>query len=251
MRQPAGPGILAQGRPGGPHGSQGEKMDGANFRFMNGKSTWLGSHLIVYNVGRGTMGNPFNDAALAATTELPVHEFDLRKVGSIVTASGKAKEYELYAMTDFIGDKAREVKKRTRPIRAYFLPWGSGRTWCGCLGANADYFFTPTLNGCTFVHHGNGQSPSVGHSNFVNSGTQQIDQNAIDTDITQKFGFMPAHALVKTDYKRVPIAQEDYRATVIGIRSATGWDFYYQNYKTESKGGGKLTNTGLGLCVAI
>jgi hypothetical protein len=38
---------------------------------------------------------------------------------------------------------------------------------------------------------------------------------------------------------------------VIGIRSTAGWDFYCQNYKTESKGGGRLTNTGLGLCTAI
>jgi hypothetical protein len=34
--------------------------------------------------------------------------------------------------------------------------------------------------------------------------------------------------LVRATYKRVPIADEDYRATVIGIRTGNSWDFYYQ-----------------------
>jgi hypothetical protein len=234
-----------------------KKMDGANQRFMHGKTTWLADHLIIYNVARGTSGNPFGDTAVTANTELPVHDFDLRKIGNIQTeAGGQAKEYELRGLNDVNPNQTRTIHRSTHAIRAYFLPWGPGKTWCGKLGVNADYFFTPTLNGCTFVWQGvtatnAGPTPSVGHSNFVNALTQQIDQGAMNNDITNKFGALPPNQLVKTDYKRVPVAEEDYRSTVIGIRTGNTWRFYYQNYKVESPGGGKVNNTSLGLCIQI
>ena len=227
-------------------------MDGANQRFMHGKTTWLANHLIVYNVARGTSGNPFGDTAVTAHTELPTHDFDLRKIGNIHTEGGAAaKEYELRGMTDVNPNQTRKIGRSTHAISAYFLPWGPGKTWCGRLGVNADYFFTPTLNGCTFVWEGAGPTPSVGHSNFVNPLTQQVDQGLMNGDIVTKFGALPANTLVKADYKRAAIGEEDYRSTVIGIRTGNMWRFYYQNYMTESLGGGKMTNTGLGLCTAI
>lgn len=234
-------------------------MDGANQRFMEGKERWLANHLIVYNASRATGGaNPFNQNLGTVDTELPVQEFDLRKIGSMQTeAGGSAKEYELRLLreTDNKPDGSagtRKVTGSTHAIRAYFLPWGGGRTYCGKLGINAEYFFTPTLNGCTFGWRGHGPSPSVAHSNFANPVTQQADQNAMDADMTTKFGgSLPAHMLVKTDYKRAPIGLEDYRSTVVGIRAGNTWHFYYQNYKAESLGGGKVTKTGIGLCIPI
>lgn len=227
-------------------------MNGANARFMNNKQQWLQNHLIVYNVARGTSGNPFGDTATTANVELPIKEFDLRKIGSMqVEGAAAAKQYELRGMQDVNPGQTRNVGRNTHAINAYFLPWGSGKTWCGRLGNNADYFFTPTLNGCTFVWNGAGPTPSVGHSNFVNPVTQQVDQVAMDADILAKFGCVPSNALVKGDYKRVATGLEDYRSTVIGIRDGNNWNFYYQNYKTESLGGGELTNTGLNLCVPI
>jgi hypothetical protein len=232
-------------------------MDGANERFMHGKTTWLASHLIVYNVSRGTTGNPFGDTAVTANTELPVHEFDLRKIGDIQTETGgKAKEYELRGLTDVNPNQTRTVTKRTHAINAYFLPWGPGKTWVGKLGTKAGYFFTPTLNGCTFVWQGvsatnPGPAPSVGHSNFVNALSQKVDQGVMDNDITNKFGGMPPNTLVKATYKRDPVGNEDYRSTVIGIRTGNAWHFYYQNYMTDSPGGGKINNTSIGLCIPI
>ena len=230
-------------------------MDGANQRFMNGKTQWLATHLIVYNVGRASGGaNPFGQGLGTVGATLPIQQFDLRKIGSIqMEAGGRGKEYELRQLTETNPNApARKVGRNTHAIDAYFLPWGSNKTYCGQLGLGADYFFTPTLNGCTFVYSDNGPNPSVAHSNFVDSTTLLADQGTMNTDLNTKFGgAAPASRLVKTDYKRAPIAMEDYRATVIGIRTGNSWRFYYQNYKVESLGGGKLTNTGLALCVEI
>jgi hypothetical protein len=234
-------------------------MDGANQRFMHGKAQWLADHLIVYNASRATGGaNPFNQGLGTVDTELPVHDFDLRKIGGILTeAGGKAKEYELRLLTESDNKsngtvKLRNVTGRTHAIRAYFLPWGGGRTYSGKLGTNADYFFTPTLNGCSFAYRGHGPNPSVAHSNFSNPLTQMADQNAMNADLLNKCGgAMPAHMLIKADYKRPPVGDEDYRSTVIGIRDGNSWHFYYQNYKAESLGGGKVTKTGIGLCIPI
>lgn len=232
-------------------------MDGANKRFMNGRSRWLAGHLIVYNVARSTSGNPFGDPVVTANTELPVHDFDLRKIGSMITEAGaNAKQYELRGLTDVNPNTTRKIHKNTHAIRAYFLPWGGGQTWCGRLGNNADYFFTPTLNGCTFAWRGTnantpGPTPSVAHSNYVNPNTQQADQTQMNVDVILKLGGAPSQRLIKTDYKRPPIGGEDYRSTIVGIREGNSWRFYYQNYMVQSMGGGVLTNTGIDMCVQI
>jgi len=222
-------------------------MHGANQRFINGKTAWLATHLIVYNVSRATGGaNPFGQDLGTVGTTLPIRQFDLRKVGGIILeGGGTGKEYELRELTE--EREGRAVSGRTHAINAYFLPWGGNKTYCGQLGLGADFFFTPTLNGCTFVYSGQGPTPSVAHSNFVNLATTLADQGAMDNDLTAKFGVVPQAArLIKTTYKRAPIGDEDYRATIIGIRTGNSWRFYYQNYKVELPDGAvKLKRTGL------
>ncbi len=231
-------------------------MDGANQRFITQKAAWLTDHMILYAVAKGTTnGNPYNQNLGAIGTALPTFDFDLRKVSKIINGGGSAKMYELQGLGEGIGTgknfKARKTSDSTHAIRAYFLPWGTGYTFCGQLGNAADFFFTPTVNGCTFAHSGNGPNPSVAHSNFVQN--QLIDQAAIDNDLVTKFGgAMPAHTLIKTTYKQAPVANvaDDYRATVIGIRSGNSWSFYYQNYSVLLVPG-KLVYTGINLCVPI
>ena len=224
-------------------------MQGANKQFINGKATWLGNNLILYNVGRG-MANPFNQPLVqggggAGTgTELPVQNFDLRQIPQVTHRKGHAvNAYELYAMTD--GGRAHATGRFTHNIRAYFLPWGSGRSYEGTLGNNADFFFTPTLNGCSFAAS-TGGNPRVVHSNHANIATQSIDQGLIDADLNNIFGVHgPDRSLKKATYKQAPVGTEDYRATIIGIRGATGWKFYYQRYKTD------LVDTGHGSTLEI
>lgn len=234
-------------------------MDGANQRFMNRKAAWLADHLILYAVDKGTTNkNPYNQGLGTVGTELPTYDFDLRKVGKIINSGGgDAKMYELQGLNEGIGTgrnfKARKTSGSTHAITAYFVPWGTNMTFCGRLGTAADYFFTPTVNGCTFAHSGNGPNPSVAHSNFVDDTTQLIDQNAIDADLTTKFGgVLPARTLIKTTYKQPPVANvaDDYRATVIGIRTGNTWRFYYQNYSILLVTGA-LRYSGVNLCVQI
>lgn len=230
-------------------------MDGANQRFMAGKTGWLANHLIIYGVNKtGGSDNPFAQGLSNVNTELPVHQFDLRKVGDIINGGNAAKAYELRKLTEQIGSgrdtRARNVGRNTHAINAYFLPWGRQSTFCGQLGVNADYFFTPTLNGCTFAHSGNGPNPSVAHSNFVDANTM-ADQNAMDADLALAFGGnAPPHTLIKINYKLPAVGLEDFKATVVGIRTGNNWAFYYQNYKVDLQGG-QLIHSGVNLCVPI
>lgn len=230
-------------------------MDGANQRFMTKKAAWLTDHLILYAVAKGTTScNPYSQGLGTVDAELDTYEFDLRKVGQIINAGGNGKMYELQGMGESIGTgRNHQVRKTsffTHPIKAYFLPWGTGMTFCGKLGNDADYFFTPTVNGCTFAYDGAAANPSVAHSNFVNN--QLIDQAAIDNDLLAKFGHAPARTLIKATYKQAPVPNvaDDYRATVVGIRTANGWSFYYQNYSVLLQPG-RLVHTGINLCVPI
>ena len=228
-------------------------MNGANKSFMKSPTDWLASNLIVYNVSQAGHGsdNPFGQQLGTIGTELPTEDFDLRKLGSIVNAGGKAKEYDLKQLDEAVNKKgkARKVSDNTHVIKAYFLPWGPGQTYSGKLGANASYFFTPTLNGCTFAYSGSASAPSVAHSNFVDANTI-TDQNAIDTDLAAKFGgAAPATTYVKTDYKRGG-PKMDYRAMVVGVREGTDWSFYVQEYSVDLHKGG-LVREGVNLCKQI
>ena len=177
-------------------------MKGANNGFMLNKAEWLKRHLIIYDVVAG-FPNPFNQDPGNVGTPLPTFEFDLREIGSIINGDTTAKEYRLVKMTDAIrlNGPSRKVSSHTHIIKAYFLPWGQGVTYCGKLGIDADFFFTPTLNGCTFAINGSGPAVSVAHSNFVDLSTERIDQAVIDNDLKQKFGVAPDTCLVKTDYR--------------------------------------------------
>jgi hypothetical protein len=221
-------------------------MHGLNKRFINNKRAFLDKHLVLYAVekalGRSNTGQ-----------ELPVFEFDLRPMEDIINETGHVfKACELRKIGEWVGfgrtGHKRKIGFFTHPLRAYFLPWGSGKTYRGRLGVQADVFFTPTMNGCTFAAEGFGLTPLVAHSNFVNPTTTMVDQGLIDNDINGYFGTSnPAIHLIKNAYKRPAIADEDYAATVIGLRIGGGWQFFYQNYKVEP--GAKFT--ALSMCTPL
>jgi hypothetical protein len=223
-------------------------MDGANKRFIHGKKEWLENHLILYKA-RGGMANPFQDPVTPTENKpLPIYSFDLRKIASVTDGSGKEmKAYELHVL------EGRKTHWSTHAIRAYFLPWGSNSSYHGRLGSDADFFFTPTMNGCSFAAQG-ANEPVVTHSNHVDE--QQIDQGRIDQDLQNIYQGVggPDRTLKRNDYKPTGQADpegplEDYMVTLVGIRSGTGWDFLYQRYKTglqnKPGGGTSLVQTAL------
>lgn len=48
----------------------------------------------------------------------------------------------------------------------YWLPWGSGKVYCGNLGNAHDYFCTWTINGCGVIIGGTAAAPFVAHANL-------------------------------------------------------------------------------------
>lgn len=190
---------------------------------------------------------------------MPIAAFDLRPIPSVKDpANQKYKAYAFHLLGDLTGtkkDKARKVGSHTHGINAYFLAWGSQRTYEGLLGTNADYFFTPTVNGCSFAASNNGMHPRVAHSNYANIATQLIDQTQIDNALNNIFGVAgPNLALRKADYKVAPLGTEDYMATIIGFRLNYGWEFYYQRYSRDlvfKPGGSVFETVVLNPCVQI
>src|SRR5262249_37244124 len=61
-----------------------------------------------------------------------------------------------------------QAPQRPHPISAYWVPWSSGSCWSVQLGNAADYFFTPTMDGCCLSISG-GVSPIVTHANYKNT----------------------------------------------------------------------------------
>lgn len=213
-------------------------MHGANSDFMKKKAAWLQKNIIFYKVNMGA-ANPMGQTANTAGAggELPIASLDLRPIPSVKnTANKDVKAHELYMMDELVGNStARVVGKNTHTINAYFLAWGSQKTYEGTLGTNADYFFTPTVNGCSFAASSGGMSPRVAHSNHANLATQLIDQTHIDADLNTIFGLAgPDLALRKADYKGPPVGTSDYMATIIGFRTPAGWQFYYQRYRQDT-----------------
>ena len=204
-------------------------MKGANKAFLDQKDRWLLNNLLVYQVMTPPTGSPNN-----------VYSFDLWKIGTIKDGGGATRTmYELHQISErLIKDKA---DKSTNHIRAYFLPWTTGQTKSMQLGNDADFFFTPTLTGCTFAA-ASGLNPTVAHSNFV-TGTGTVDQDTIDEELDTLYGATPIRKVEKTQYK-TGVDASDYLATVVGFRTTAGWNFYYQRYKRtlapKPRGGSQL-----------
>ena len=91
---------------------KGGDMDGANERFMGGKSQWLADHLILYAVmKKNVSGDPFGQGHTAINAELPIHDFDLRKIGDIINNAAPGKCYELRKLDEFTGPKEDQPRK--------------------------------------------------------------------------------------------------------------------------------------------
>lgn len=124
------------------------------------------------------------------------------------------------------------ASKYSHRFSAYYLPFFNNDYRTMRLGANADYFFTDTMNGCSFAS-GPGAPPKVGHFNRTSGENDMIDQNAIDHDIEGEFGGGTHKELKKATYK----TGVGHKASLIGIRNNAGWDFYYQAYEIDGATG--------------
>jgi hypothetical protein len=129
-----------------------------------------------------------------------------------------------------------QTPEKAGPIRAYWVPWSAGSCWSIQLGNDADYFFTPTMDGCSLAIS-SGVSPVVTHGNYKSTRDPNLASQARTVRrINQQ------HAALGTDVNRT-LLKEAYVATpqqkaagfnnlvtVVGFRdvATSTWNFYYQ-----------------------
>lgn len=193
---------------------------GYNQQFMKQKDKFLENHFLIFNKSQ-------------ELSDKGVYEFDITDAKEkIVNASGKQmKAVVIWPFSSRPLNKDGSVKrnKRTNVITAYYLPYGDNRAWHHRLVEDVDYFFTDTLNGCTFVVDSNRTTPFVSHYNYTDA-NQKTDQAKIDRHIAARYNTPGRHvaaALRKSDYKTGTAI--DYKVTVVGFRGSDGqWRFCYQ-----------------------
>lgn len=217
-------------------------MKGENAKFIDRRAGYLNDRLIKFSVRRET---PLDDgAAHPAIANLFVHtqindfDFALDDGETVLDANGNA--FKQVALQRMASRKKAGTNKMppqdadTNVISAYYLPFRAGQGHTMQLGNQARVFFTPALNGCTFVC-GLGAQPQVSHLNLQNAATQ-IDQPAMDAmaqaihggDANRQF------TVRRADYKPAAIGQyEDYQAVIVGFWINNAWRFYLQRYRID------------------
>lgn len=116
-------------------------------------------------------------------------------------------------------------------VQAYWLPYAPGNTYSLILGNEADFVFTPTMNGCTFAVSGsNAPRAMATHLNYqkhTDDGSMKIDQAKIDDRVDAIYGTTNTAVIRKADYISDGGGQE---LTTFGWRSPAtdNWKFYTQ-----------------------
>jgi hypothetical protein len=152
----------------------------------------------------------------------------------------------------------------TEWLDCYFLPWSRGRTTRMVLDNGARYFFTATMNGCSFLVSGPANGPTVSHLNTAQPGDDLPDADVTKATIKGRYatavGTGTAGSTLLTKYKApatflgrthrykeqageiggigdpdiVPLDpthpyKADINTFLVGVRDpVNGWEFFYQ-----------------------
>jgi len=212
---------------------------GANQSFLQQRERFLAKNVIILANPQAWLSGA--NAVAQEPGKPGVYDFDLvhDPTPKFVDDQGKAlKTYKLQLMATrkgVTGGVLADPKAggRTRHVLAYYLPWDNNRHYETQLGDDADFMFTPTLDGCSFVV-GSGASPKVAHLNYQGS-DGRIDQTRIDTEIGNVFpSTVPDKSLKLADYSpnshAEKMAGKTTELTVIGFRDPVTktWRFFYQ-----------------------
>ena len=218
-------------------------MQGENRLYLKKRSEYLQNRLIKFEVVRKDIDNgDEHDHIDNVFVHSGFDYFDLAPRSSdtvnVRTQSGfrhigvELRRFE--ARTKQGKTTSKPAGIRTKRLKAYYLPFRANQGHTMQLGDDADLFFTPVLNGCTFAcGSGSAQSPRVSHINLQNP-PGQIDQNAINTMVQAIHGVNVRFAVRRSYYKPDEIgAQEDFQANIVGFRRVTGWEFWIQMFKID------------------
>ncbi len=247
---------------------------GANKKFMDEPQTFIQNNIIDVKVIGGDLlkvaaahKDP-KKATLAQTGRIGnldvadnsqaagVYDFDLVKaaqMANLVVGSDERQVpvYELRQWGHAASHQKLSIDKATQtfttqykagllshPIRAYWVPWSSGSCWSVQLGDAADYFFTPTMDGCSLAISSDAD-PVVTHGNYKSlTDPTKADEALTLQKIDQHHGALHsdrAKTLKKTDYTAtdtMKLAGKNFLVTVVGLRVNKAWEFFYQRRKT-------------------
>jgi len=193
-------------------------MKGLNKAFMENPALFLASRPLQIQDRLGNYNSPGTPlTAINPNANPPIFDFDLRPVGT-------ACELELFQDHD----KTHTFGKQ-RPIRAYWLEYEFGKVWT--IGGNmnqADYMFTPMLDGCYVGANATGMVHVPG-SMKKSSDLMTMRGYATKAIGTPLLGF-------HSD------AGDATEMTLIGVRESTGWVFYVQGHNKFGTGAPALEN---------
>lgn len=203
---------------------------GANKAFLANTLNWMRNNVLIVDIQSGATGA--GDAGYVLKYKQgAVVTVDIDRDASLNARRTGGGTVPVYRVREAAGT-ANMFSNR---FNAYYLPFFANDFRTMTLDPNqfppgAVYFFTDTVNGCSFAA-GPGQNPKVGHFNRTVGGLDPgaaIDQAAMNHDIAFEFHGGTDVKLTKATYKP---GTPDY-ATVFGIRNAAGWDFYWQGPRT-------------------
>jgi hypothetical protein len=126
----------------------------------------------------------------------------------------------------------------------YYLPYSGDAAYMLQLGASAEYFLTPRINGCCFIASGSADKPVVIHAN-CNKDVGDSDSADVRVAKYKKAYLNFTSDLLKKGYisdsdPTVIFDPEMYEGcgsvTVFGVRRASDWTIYATLNRT---GGGK------------
>jgi hypothetical protein len=123
-------------------------------------------------------------------------------------------------------------------VRFHYLPWRAEDCFTGQIPrGGSNYFFTGPLNGCSVGIDRNWYNPTVGHSNYSDPNTQNLDPVRMRTELDQgmaastsmfsRTGAGPTLTVVESHDRR-NIYGRDVNYNVFGYRGWLGWWFMYQ-----------------------
>lgn len=143
-----------------------------------------------------------------------------------------------YSLIPMVGQEAliysRNASSANRDyVSAYWCPYDDDTQHSIIVGANADFMFTPNMDGCSFgVGSNAGGSHRVSHINL----RSQANSHTIQ-DGTLALQGLADHRVMPDRYmhsSKTPASlYGEIKATTVGIRdTGTGaWSFHYQQYR--------------------
>jgi len=208
--------------------------DGLNARFMKDPFAFLDSD-DVWDINSTGVNGAFQP--IYKLDQNSVGSFDLhRTANTTVNLRDKsAVSFWATSATDFF----------TEPyIKAYYLNSILNKTNSFSISSHADYFFTDTITGCSFMAFGNNrQNVVVSHANAFEPAKVTIplatqEQSIVSLPVATKIVYGATQYRTFTPKANTVVKPEDVIVTVIGWRRSDGWHFYARR-RVNGWGGGQ------------